>query len=291
MLSTRSILKKIVLGLAISLMSLLLMANGGAKKPMPTPSLEFEPVEYERDGRRYRKGIDDKEMVLIPRGTFMMGTGVREIRAFLEEYDDWKREWFHDEGPKHLIALKSFWMHVAEITNADFAFFLDVTGYKLEGDWMLDLRKIDLPAVQVTWNDASAYCRWIGGGLPSEAQWEYAAAGPERYRWSLGDGFDPAHYSFGRDYPESVESYPANGYGLHDMSGSVWEWIGDWYDKDYYRQGDFDNPKGPDSGVYRIIRGGAWDTNFFYLRIASRSIGVPVNHLTTLGFRCVSETG
>ena len=277
--------------IAVLVLSLLLTANGGQKQetPIPPPQ-EFKPIEYSRDGRLYRKGIDGKEMVLIPAGTFMMGTSAEEIEAYLKEYGDWKKGWFLGEEPKHQVALKSFWMDVSEITNAEFAKFIEATGYKPDGDWILDLRKVDLPAVYMTWDDAQAYCRWIGGRLPTEAEWEYAAGGPERYRWSLGNAFDPDLYSLNRGYLEPVGRYGANGYGLYDMSGSVWEWVGDWYDRDYYRGSPQENPTGPESGVYRVIRGGAWDTGFFYLRTGSRSVGVPANRLTTLGFRCVGET-
>ena len=289
MLPNRKSLKRIILGIVVVLLAPFLMANGGAKKPTPTPSPESESVEFERDGRRYRKGIGGNEMVLVPSGTFMMGTSAEEIDVYLQEYDDWKVEWFHDSGPKHQVTLKSFRMNITEVTNVEFALFVEATGYKPEGGWMLDLRKINLPTVNVTWNDAQAYCRWIGGSLPTEAEWEYAAGGPERYRWSLGNSFDPATYSFDRDYLEAVGSYSINAYGLYDMSGSVWEWVSDWYDKDYYQESPEHYPEGPDTGIYRVIRGGAWDTNLFYLGIASRSIGVPINHLATLGFRCVSE--
>jgi iron(II)-dependent oxidoreductase len=291
MLLIGSVLKRAVLCIAVLISSLLLTANGGQKQETPTPPpQEFKPIEYSRDGRLYRKGIDGKEMVLIPAGTFMMGTSPEEIEAYLKEYGDWKKGWFLGEEPKHQVTLKSFWMDATEITNAEFAGFMETTGYRPEGEWFLDLRKVDLPAVYVAWDDAQAYCRWVGGRLPTEAEWEYAAGGPEGYRWSLSNAFDAALYSFNRGYLEAVGRYGANGYGLYDMSGSVWEWVGDWYDRDYYRSSPQENPAGPESGVYRVIRGGAWDTSFFYLRTGSRSVGVPANRLTTLGFRCVSET-
>lgn len=129
--------------------------------------------------------------------------------------------------------------------------------------------------VYVTWDDAVAYANWSGKRLPTEAEWEYAARGGligKRYPW--GDEFNNndrnANYSDG-DGPDAtggndtwircapVGSFEANGYGLHDMAGNVWEWCADWYDRDYYSVSPAKNPLGPGTGQIRVIRDGAWD--------------------------------
>jgi len=152
--------------------------------------------------------------------------------------------------------------------------------------------KEDHPVVQVSWNDAEAYCSWAGRFLPSEAQWEKAARGNEgdiypwgnqsptssflNYQWNIGDTI-------------AVGSYPAGAspYGIYDMAGNVWEWTADWYSSSYYSsQTNWLNPVGPVSGTQRIVRGGAWDVDGIYARAAHRYSYPPDHRVSKLGFRC-----
>src|SRR5262249_17346890 len=162
------------------------------------------------------------------------------------------------------------------------------------------------PVVDVTWNDAVAFCQWLSRKegqtyrLPTEAEWEYAAraATTTRY-WS---GSDPEslvriantadaaffktfpHYyprkrtlaaNEGYPLPAPVGSYPANAFGLNDVHGNVWEWTADWYDAHYYAKSPANDPAGPATGRRKVRRGGAWHTESLYVRASFRNYNTP----------------
>jgi len=174
------------------------------------------------------------------------------------------------------------------------------------------------PVVHVSWDDASAYARWAGKRLPTEAEWEWATRGGLKdkiYPWG-NESVDNAPYkanSFQGHFPYEdqaldgyknttapVKSYPANGYGLYDTAGNVWEWCSDWYRNDYYKKGPVFNPKGPASsndpdepGVpKRVMRGGSFLCNDGYCssyRSSARMKSSPDSGLQHTGFRCVRD--
>jgi formylglycine-generating enzyme required for sulfatase activity len=173
------------------------------------------------------------------------------------------------------------------------------------------------PIVNLSWNDASDFCRHAGGRLPSEAEWEYAARGGRagaRYVWgneptplvggrrhaNVGDErakrkvqcdscgwFDG--YDDGFIYTAPVGTFPANGFGLFDMAGNVWEWTGDWYAERYYDNSPAQDPPGREYGQWRTLRGGSWSVNPVGLRISYRFGFPPENRSDNFGVRCVRD--
>ena len=166
------------------------------------------------------------------------------------------------------------------------------------------------PVVHVSWNDAVAYCAWATVRLPTEAEWEYAARGglvQQRFPW--GDQLRP-HGSHAmnvyqgrfptRDTGEDgfagtapVRSFPPNGYGLHEMTGNVWEWTADWFDPDWYRVSPRSDPHGPDSGAARVMRGGSYLCHASYCnryRVDARSANSPDSSTGNIGFRVARDT-
>lgn len=165
------------------------------------------------------------------------------------------------------------------------------------------------PVTHVSWNDAMAYCHWVGCRLPTEAEWEYAARGglvQKRYVW--GDEFSPGGETmcniFEGTFPTNntaedgyvgtapVDAFPANGYGLHNMAGNVWEWCGDWFSPTLHHTGPRENPSGPPNGTARVIRGGSYLCHDSYCnryRVAGRSSDTHDSSTGNLGFRVAAE--
>ena len=147
----------------------------------------------------------------------------------------------------------------------------------------------DHPVVNESWNEADTYCKWAGGRLPSEAEWEYAArAGSTAPLY--GDLDAIAWYgknSKGSTHPAGTKA--PNPWGIYDMLGNVWEWCHDWYAEDFYSKSPGGDPPGPAGGEYRVLRGAAWDGDVWNVRASSRSKAPPDTRAIMVGFRCVRD--
>lgn len=195
-----------------------------------------------------------------------------------------------DEKPVHKVCVDGFWMGTFEVTQGEWEKVMGNNPSKFKGS--------DRPVETVSWNDAQEYIARLNQqtekryGLPTEAQWEYAARGGVKSR-----GFEYA----GSNVVNEVAWYNENSggttipvgrklpneLGLYDMSGNVWEWCLDWYDQGYYRWGPSDNPAGPDGGSLRVFRGGGWDSSPGSVRAANRGWDEPGGRFVDLGFRLV----
>ena len=228
---------------------------------------------------------DGSQMALIPAGSFKMGDHLDGMV----------------DAPVHTVELDGFYMDVNEVTVGQFFEFVKQSGYSIGGGKWGDVARYspgdNYPMVLVHWNHATAYAKWVGKRLPTEAEWEYAARGRlvgKRYSWTSSlAAHDYANYkgTGGKDkwkYCSPVGSFEANGYGLYDMAGNVREWGQDWYGKDYYSKSPVSNPQGPSTGKSRVLRGGSWNDDANGLRVASRFSNNPATTDNDFGFRCVS---
>jgi iron(II)-dependent oxidoreductase len=223
--------------------------------------------------------FDDVTMVLVPAGCFMMGTSDETVATLTKETG---RNWFNSETPLHEVCItKPFWLDKYEVTQGQ---FWAKNGKAVKRSIFTGDQR---PVERITWYEAHDYCKARGGDLPTEAQWEYAARGPEgrEYPWGTWD----AHKAvWNRQGTANVGSIPAGAswVGALDMSGNVWEWVGDWYAKRYPNAKEFD-PVGPSQGEQRVLRGGSWlSDSSAYLRSAYRIRNSPDNWDINIGFRC-----
>jgi iron(II)-dependent oxidoreductase len=226
------------------------------------------------------------EMVLIKAGEFIMG-----------------KDGDADHSPAHKVRLDAFYLDKCEVTNAQYYEYVRATKARLPEFWEMSRYSSgpdfpNHPVVGIAWNEAKAYAEWAGKRLPTEAEWEYAARG----------GLVDADYPNGRKLePDAANywdwstlkptgggivptgSYPANGFGLHDMAGNVVEWVADFYDEEYYRHGSAKNPTGPDAGKFRVIRGGGWHSGPSCNRVYFRNALPAMWRDFSVGFRCAKN--
>jgi formylglycine-generating enzyme required for sulfatase activity len=225
-------------------------------------------------------------MVLVPAGEFTMGSSASDSQAY------------GDEKPQHTVYLDAFWIDKFEVTNAQYKKCVDAgkcsappqrKSYTRDS-YYGDARYDNYPVIYVPWNDANTFCAWAGKRLPTEAEWEKAARGTDGRIYPWGNTFDINKVNAEGKVGDTTEvgAYPAGAspYGVMDMAGNVWEWVADWYAENYYASSPRNNPKGPSSGEYRVLRGGAWYTNQSYVRAAYRYYYYPVNRDFDVGFRC-----
>jgi len=228
----------------------------------------------------------EMEMVKVPAGWFTMGHDNRGP----------------DQRPAHRVYLDEFEIGRHEVTNAQYYEFWRSTGKNPAanfpdsiGNW--PERALDNPqhpVVGISWLDAVAYAKWVGGRLPTEAEWEKASSGPVDRLWPWGNSPNPFANSWnGSDQYDNtiapVGSYPQGKsyYGAMDMAGNVWEWTRDWYSDVYYSYSGNRNPTGPAAGSWRVIRGGSWIDDLNRCTTTMRLHLYPTLKLSFVGFRVI----
>lgn len=225
-------------------------------------------------------------MVRIPAGEFTMG----RTRLTPDDKTNMRPHVLLDDRPDHKVWLDAYDIDAREVTNADYARFVRTTGRRAPHHWQgggIPKGEENFPVFNVDWNDADAYCRWVGKRLPTEAEWERAArGGREGLNYSWGDRPDPKMARYDSPQPGPVAAFPPNDFGLYDVTGGVSEWCSDWFDHDYYKNSPAKNPQGPDSGLYKIIRGGAWSDPASRITVFYRNWVRPAQRSPNIGFRC-----
>lgn len=280
-------------------------AATAAATPAGTPVAS--PVRDPGTARKDAQGIDQ---VWVPGGTFTIGADKQGATR-----PSWAANEALSEGPAHEVRIsRGYWIDTTEVTVAAFAAFKSAGGYDNESLWSADgwkWRKAqgakalpnaciqqapDEPQVCVTWYEAEAYAHWRGGRLPTEAEWEFAARGPESRIYPWGNEYDAAKANLdGGTKPVATGSYPkgASWVGALDMAGNAMEWVADWWSTTYYGQRVGDDPTGPATGSVKVEKGGWWgpagDSGAYVGRAAYRHFEDPPLYFDHhIGFRIVT---
>jgi len=264
--------------------------------PTPQPSATPEDTPTPTG---YPQEISDNSgaaMLLVPAGKFEMGSkGLSKI-----------------EEPIHTVYLDDFYIDKYEVSNEQYAQFLNEEGnqfeglanwieandpdlrvHEVEGEWIVEPGYENYPMNEMTWYGARAFCEWRGARLPTEAEWEKAARGTDGrlFPWGEKATCENANY-YGCNYDlVPVDSYPESisPYGAYNMAGNIMEWVNDWYGDGYYASSPEVNPQGPDSGTHKIFRGGSYINGAHHIRTTYRWPKLPVLTYVATGFRCAKD--
>jgi formylglycine-generating enzyme required for sulfatase activity len=275
-----------------------LTARAEAPAPEEAPPLVFEP-----------------QMIKIPAGKFLMGTTKEQAAQAIKNGAD--KNWVEWEQPQHIVDLSEYSIGKYPVTNREYQAFVRDANYKAPKGWegeQFPTEKGGHPVVNVSWNDAQAYCKWLSAQtkkqyrLPTEAEWEKAARWKESPspagRGARGEG-ESLVYPWGNDFdPKKCNSSESgikdttdvgkfspqgdSPYGCADMAGNVWDWCSDWFDENEYkkRKDVVKDPQGAEAGVSRVLRGGSWYDYGYLVRSANRGWNDPAYTDDDIGFRC-----
>lgn len=241
----------------------------------PLADLSGPPMEV---GSKFEY-VDGSVLVAVPGGPFIMGHG-------------------GDDNPEHEVTVSDFWLYSAKVTNSQYAYCVamgkcappDTSKNKGYGEYA----KANHPVTGVNYDQAAAYCSFVHGRLPTEAEWEKAARGPDGNIYPWGDAVptcDLANFAPCENKTSSVVDHPAGQsyYEALDMAGNVYEWVADWYDPKYYSNSPAEDPLGPDLGNKRSVRSNGFDSPAYESESARRFAFNPAFQEENLGFRCVVE--
>jgi len=255
-------------------------------EPQPNAPLTLG-MKYPMYYPKSRLGDAPNEMIKIPAGKFIMGTNER----------------LPDEGPQHVVTLPTYWIDKYEVTNAQYKKFIDATGRRSPDHFRnrtYPEGKSDHPVTFVNWYDASAYCKWAGKRLPTDAEWEKAARGTDgrTYPWGKDFGFDKANTpqrwaklgEKGDTTPVGSFEAGKSPYGLYDVSGNVWEWTSSWY----VAYPGNTHPSENYGEKYKQLKGGSWwDCSFYKCGISAPTFNRSFFNFKvkneSFGFRCAKD--
>jgi serine/threonine-protein kinase len=220
---------------------------------------------------------DGMTLMYVPEGKFLMGS---------DDSDS-------DELPLHSVGLDAFWIDRTEVITDMYMLCVQAGACKKPNDvsHYVNPKYYNHPVVYVTWEDAAAYCSWAGRRLPTEAEWEKAARGTNGSIYPWGDQSpDKTLLNFNNNIKNTTRAgkYPdgASVYGALDMAGNAWEWVNDWYGEIYYRRAPSSNPLGPETGTSRVLRGGMWASDGYFVHSSDRAKAGATFANFYIGFRC-----
>lgn len=315
--------RKLLLCFSLLYLGMALTACVGISYDLQTPTaISYQldktaaPTSGESSPDSHERPADGMRMVYVPGGTFHMGSTETEITegiTLCQEHYTICNRWFYErEGPPHAVTLGGFWIDQNEVSNAQYGLCVEagVCGEPtscIKGEATYgDPEKADHPVVCVNWEEAQAYCQWVGGRLPTEAEWEYAFRGEERLIYPWGNEFDGSNLNYcekncdqshaddrfddGYARTAPVGSYPqgTSWCGALNMGGNVSEWVADWFGN--YAPEEVSNPSGPSTGNEKMVKGCSWFFHPAYCRGTFRASVDPGTRFDYLGFRCAKST-
>jgi formylglycine-generating enzyme required for sulfatase activity len=223
---------------------------------------------------------DGLKYVWISPGTFQMGCSPGD------------NECNKAEKPSHQVSItKGFWLGQTDVTAGAYKRFAEASSREMPDapDFNNGWANVNMPIVDVSWDDANDYCGWAGGRLPTEAEWEYAArGGSTEARYGNLDEIAWYASNSGGATHNVAQKHP-NRFGLYDMLGNVWQWVNDPYDPDYYQNSPSQDPPGPSSGRLRVLRGASWDFSPQFIRLSNRMGDTHSDWDYNFGFRCAGD--